>query len=54
MFKSLFGVLENVVTVVTAPIEIAADVAKEVTKPLADAAKEVTKEVKDLTKPDTW
>lgn len=46
MLKSLFGIASDVVKVAVAPIEIAADATRAVTKPLADAAQEVVKEVK--------
>ncbi len=47
MFKSIFGIVEDVVKVATAPIEIAADVTRAVTKPIADVAQEVVKDVKE-------
>jgi len=50
MFKSIFGLVEDVATVVTAPVEVAVDLTRCVTKPLADAAEAVTDEVKDATK----
>lgn len=53
MFKSLLNLTKDVVEVVTAPIEIAADLARVVTKPIADTAKDcvdaVKEEVEDLT-----
>ncbi len=49
MFKSLFGIVEDVVKVVAAPVEIAIDVTRVVTKPIADLAEEAVQEVKDAT-----
>ena len=48
MFDSIFGVAGDVLRVVTAPIEIAADAAKAITQPLAEAAQEVVDSVKEL------
>jgi hypothetical protein len=50
MLKSLFGLAEDVVKVVAAPVEIAVDAARIVTKPVADVAEEVVKEVKEVSK----
>ena len=50
MFKSLFGIAEDLIKVVAAPIEIAADVTRSVTKPVADVAQEAVKEIKSATK----
>lgn len=47
MFDSLFGTIANVARVVTAPVEIAADIAEAVTKPIADLAQDVVDTVKD-------
>jgi len=49
MFKSIFSVLEDVTRVVTAPVEVLADMAQLVTKPVADAAQTIVDEVKGLT-----
>lgn len=49
MFKSLFGVVSDVAKIAIAPIEIAADVTRAVTKPIADVAEEAVKEIKDMT-----
>lgn len=49
IFDSILGITKDVVDVVKAPVEIAIDVTREVTKPVADAAKEIVEEVKDLT-----
>jgi hypothetical protein len=46
----LFDILGDVVDIVSAPIEIAADVTRAVTKPVAEVAQDVVKEIKDLTK----
>lgn len=48
MFDSTFGVAGDVLRVVTAPIEIAADAAKVITQLLAEAAQEVVDSVKEL------
>lgn len=52
MFGSIGGLLGDVVKIATAPVSIAVDVTRVVTKPIADAAQEVVKEVKDSTKGD--
>ena len=52
MLKSLLGVVTDVVEIAAAPVEIAADVTRAVTKPVADAAKETVKGVKEITKDD--
>lgn len=53
MFGSLMKLAEDVVKIVAAPVEIAADVTRLATKPLADAmgdlANKVKKGVEDLT-----
>lgn len=47
MFKSLFDLGKDIVDIATAPVEIAADITRAVTKPIADAAKEAVETVKD-------
>lgn len=47
MFKSLIGLVSDVAKVAVAPVEIAVDVTRAMTKPVADMATEMTKEVKD-------
>jgi preprotein translocase subunit YajC len=47
MFGSLAGLVGDVIKVAAAPVSIALDVTRSVTKPLADAATEVAKEVKE-------
>lgn len=47
MFKSLFGLVENVVSIAAAPVEIALDVATAVIKPIAEAAQEVVEAIKE-------
>lgn len=49
MFKSIFGLVKDVATIVIAPVEIAVDLTRTVTKPVADVAKEVTEEIKNIT-----
>lgn len=49
MFKSLIGIVTDVAKVAIAPVEVALDVTRTITKPMADVAEEVVKEVKDLT-----
>jgi hypothetical protein len=46
----MFGLLDDIVKIAVAPISIATDVARVVTKPVADIAEEICKEAKDLTK----
>lgn len=50
MLKSLFGLTEDVVKIAVAPVEIAVDAARIVTKPVADMADDITKEVKKTSK----
>lgn len=50
MLGSLFNLGKDLVEIVIAPVEIAVDATRVVTKPLADAAKEASTMVKDLTK----
>ena len=50
MFGSLLGIATDLVKVAVAPVEIAADVARVITKPVADIAEEVTKEVNEATR----
>ncbi len=47
MLDSLFGVAKDLVKIAAAPIEVAVDLTREVTKPLADAASEVVESVKE-------
>ncbi len=49
MFGSLVNLLGDVTKIVVAPVEIALDATRIVTKPAADLAEEIVKEVKDLT-----
>lgn len=48
MFNSLFGVVTDVAKIVTAPVEVALDTTRVVTKPLADVAEEIVEGAKDL------
>ncbi len=48
MFRSLLGVVSDVVKVAAAPVEVALDVTRCVTKPVADAAEAVASEVKEI------
>jgi len=50
MFKSLTGLVTDVVKVVAAPVEIAVDATRVVTKPVADLAEEAVAEVKEITR----
>ncbi len=49
MFKSLINLTVDAAKIVTAPVEIAADLARTITKPTADAAQEVVNAVKETT-----
>ena len=49
MFRSLAGLVGDVVKIAAAPIEITADLTRVVTKPVADAAEEVRDAVKGAT-----
>lgn len=47
MLKSLFGLATDVVKIVAAPVEIAANVTRElVTKPIAEMAEEIIEETR--------
>lgn len=46
MFKSWMNLATDVVKIAAAPVEIAADAARIITKPVADVAKDVVKEIK--------
>ncbi len=46
MFGSLVGIVTDVAKIAVAPIEIALDTTRVVTKPVADLTQEVVKEVK--------
>lgn len=50
MFGELFKLGEDLVKVAVAPVEVALDVTRVVTKPLADVATSTVETVKDLTK----
>lgn len=43
----MFGLFEDIVTIVKAPINIAADITRVVTKPVADVAQAAEEEVKE-------
>ncbi len=47
MLGSIGGLLGDALKIAAAPIQVAADVTRAVTKPLADAAQQVAKDVKD-------
>jgi hypothetical protein len=47
MFKSLLNLTVDVVKISTAPIEVAVDLTREVTKPMADTADDIVKSFKD-------
>lgn len=53
MFKSLFKLAGDVVSIAAAPVEVAADITRTVTKPLADVSKQVVEGVKELTQDET-
>lgn len=50
MFSSLLNVAKDVTRTVAAPVEIALDAARVVTKPIADAASETASAVKETTR----
>ena len=50
MIKSLFGVVEDVVKIAVAPVSIAADLTRVVTKPVADLAQMTAEGIHDATK----
>lgn len=47
MFKSLLNLGKDIVDIATAPVEIAADLTRTVTKPAADLAKEMAQDYKE-------
>jgi|TARA_Y100000310_G_scaffold12531_2_gene12902 hypothetical protein len=47
MFGSLFDIAKDVVDIATAPVEVAVDVTRAVTKPIAETAQEIVKDIKD-------
>lgn len=47
MFDSLLNLTGNILKVATAPIEIVADVAAAVTKPIAEFSQDIVRDVKD-------
>jgi hypothetical protein len=49
MFKSILGLVDDVATIVTAPVEVAIDVTRVLTKPVADVAKATKDEIKTIT-----
>ena len=49
MLNSLFSVVTDVAKIVTAPVEIALDTTRAITKPVAEVAETMVKEVEDLT-----
>tara|TARA_Y100000815_G_scaffold269422_1_gene292134 strand:- start:72 stop:269 length:198 start_codon:yes stop_codon:yes gene_type:complete len=50
IFKSLAGVADDVLKTALAPVEVAADMTRIVTKPIADAAEQITEDVKEASK----
>lgn len=52
MFNDLFDTLGNIaknsIDIVSAPINVATKVTREVTKPIANCAKEIEKDITDL------
>ena len=46
LLKSIFNVAKDVTEIALAPVEIAVDLTRQVTKPIAEAAKEVVEDVK--------
>lgn len=52
MFKSLIGLVKDVAEIAVAPVEMALDVTRAVTKPVAEAATEMAKGVKEITGAD--
>lgn len=47
MFGSLLGIVTDVVKVVAAPVEIAIDLTRTVTKPIAEEAEKAVKQIKE-------
>ena len=50
MFGSLLGIVGDVAKIALAPVAIASDVARVITKPVADLTQEVSVEVRDCVK----
>lgn len=51
MFRSLFGIAGDVAKVVIAPVEIAVDVTRSVTKPIGELAEQAAKGIKEIVNP---
>ena len=49
LLKSVTDLTKDVIDIATAPVEIAVDSARIITKPIAEASKEVVKEIKKST-----
>lgn len=52
MFGALAGLVGDVAKVAAAPVSVAVDLTRAVTKPAADAAEQVAREVKQAVSPD--
>lgn len=52
MFKALFGLVEDVAKIALAPVEIAVDLTRSVTKPIGELASETAKGLGELVNPD--
>jgi hypothetical protein len=52
MLKSLVGIVDDAVAIVTAPVKIAIDTTRMVTKPVADVVTDLAKKVEELSHSD--
>ncbi len=50
MFQSLFNVVKDVATIVTAPVEVVLDLTAAVTKPVAEVVEGLVEDIKSCTK----
>ena len=48
----LFDLVEDIIGIAVAPVSIAGDLARTVTKPIADELKEIEKDVSDMVEDD--
>lgn len=52
MFKSLVGITTDLVKIAAAPVQVAVDLTRAVTKPIADAAQDVAQGVNEAVTDD--
>ena len=52
MFESLFGLVEDVAKITLAPVAIAIDLTRSVTKPIGELAEEAAKGIGEIINPE--